>query len=574
MIRFRRLFNLETENDRREFASIEKLFHAAFPSETDATRQIRAYLSGEKANFEPLLLLAEDRRGTVIGFTFTFYFPDIRIGYVQYIASDPDKPARGIGGALYEALREYLVQKSARALLLDVPPDEPDKISDPEQLAINRKRTKFYERYGALPIRNTLWDVEANPRNEGYLTMLLYDGLGRTAQPRRAEMRRAVRRILVTQYGYAADDPFVKRIINSFVDDPLPLRQRRRADESPRSPRAPTWIRPLKVVVAVRHEIHHLRERGYVERPVRMRAVMRGLEGLPIEVLPVHHHSEQPIKAVHDAQLVDFLSAVSRRLGPDQIVYPEVFPIRRPDRRPREIADRAGYFCADTFTPLTANSYIAARAAVDATITAAGLLQQGERLGYALVRPPGHHAERRIYGGFCYLNNAAIAANQLSATGKVALLDIDHHHGNGSQDIFYARNDVLTVSIHGDPRNSYPHFSGYADERGEGDGAGFNRNFPLPRGIEDDRYLEVLDDAIALIRRFAPRWLVISLGFDIMRGDPTGSFLVSTGGMRRIGERLGRLGLPTLIVQEGGYSAANLRSGSHAFFSGITSRIY
>ena len=574
MIRFRRLFNLETDIDRRDFDAVERIFHAAFPSETDAIGRIREALTTPPARYEPLLLLAEDRRGNVIGLTFTFHFADLRYAYLQYIASDPERPARGIGGALYEALREYLRRKGAHGLLLDVPPDEKAKLKEPERLAVNRKRMRFYERYGALPVTGTLWDEEANPRNEGYLTMLLYDPLGRRGRPRRAEVRRAVQRILVAQYGFSERDAFVRRIVASFRDDPVRLRQPRTAADAALTPVPGTWIRPIKVVVAERHEIHHLRERGYVERPVRMRAVLRGLEGTPVEQVPVRHFGEEPIRAVHDPHFVSYLSAVCRRLKPEQLVYPEVFPIRRPERRPRELEDRAGYFCADTFTPLTANCWPAARAAVDSALTAAELLSRGERIAYALCRPPGHHAERRIYGGFCYLNNAAIAAHQLSKSGKVALLDIDYHHGNGSQDIFYARRDVLTLSIHGHPRTAYPNFSGYADERGEGEGTGFNRNYPLPQGIGDERYLATLNDALAAVRRHGPRWLVLSLGFDIMRGDPTGSFLVSAAGMREIGARVGRLGLPTLVVQEGGYSVGNLRSGARAFFTGLASTGY
>ena len=149
------------------------------------------------------------------------------------------------------------------------------------------------------------------------------------------------------------------------------------------------------------------------------------------------------------------------------------------------------------------------------------------------------------------------------------MLDIDYHHGNGSQDIFYQRNDVYTVSIHGHPRNSYPNFSGYADERGEGAGKGFNRNFPLQPGVDDARYLDVLDDALDVIRHFRPHWLVLSIGFDIMRGDPTGSFKLTAPGLGEIGKRIGALDLPTLIVQEGGYSTHNLRFGSRAFFLGL-----
>jgi acetoin utilization deacetylase AcuC-like enzyme len=302
---------------------------------------------------------------------------------------------------------------------------------------------------------------------------------------------------------------------------------------------------------------------------VRVTAILKGLEGLPIERVATRNFSEEHLTAVHTPALVGYLKAMGQRLDPKAIIYPEVFPIRRPDRVPRALEDRAGYFCADTFTPLTQNSFTAAKDAANVALTAATLVANGERFAYALCRPPGHHAERRIYGGFCFLNNSAIAANYLSHQGKVALLDIDYHHGNGGQDIFYARDDVLTVSIHGHPSHAYPNFSGYSDERGEGPGLGFNHNFPTEPPVDDERYLALLERALGVVRAFKPRFLVLSIGFDIMRGDPTGSFAVTNQGMQRIGKRIGRFGLPTLIVQEGGYSLGNLRSGSHAFFRGL-----
>jgi len=193
---------------------------------------------------------------------------------------------------------------------------------------------------------------------------------------------------------------------------------------------------------------------------------------------------------------------------------------------------------------------------------------------YAVCRPPGHHAERRVFGGFCYFNNAAIAAHRLSSRGKVALLDVDFHHGNGSQDIFWRRGDVLTLSIHGHPNHAYPYFSGFADERGEGDGKGRHRNYPLPEGVSDDRYLEVLGEALKEVRSFKPLWMVVSVGFDTMRGDPTGSFLLTPHALGRMGEAIGRLGLPTLAVQEGGYTLRNLRRGARAFFLGLSEAWY
>jgi len=572
MIRFRRLFDLGTEAEQRTFRAVRDIFPRVFPAEPEAIDRVEALLTGrESRDFETLLLVAEREAGVVLGFSVLLYFPEIKAAYLYYIASDPDRPARGIGGALYEASRELLIGRGARALYSDAGPDEIEKLKDPAVLEVNKSRLRFYERYGALPVAGTLYDALPNPANENYQTLLLYDPLGRDRRPTRAELRRFVERMFAAQYGFAASDPYVKKVVASIRDDPVALRPRRYRT-TPAAPRS--WLRPLKVVVTPRHEIHHLREKGYVERPVRVRAILRGLEGLPVEERPLRRFGEEPIRAVHDPALVSYLGAVCAQLKPDDILYPEVFPIRRPERRPRELVSRAGYFCIDTFTPLTRNVYTAARASVDCALTAADLLLHGERLAYAVCRPPGHHAERRVFGGFCFLNNAAIAAHWLSRSGKVALLDIDYHHGNGSQDIFYDRADVLFVSIHGTPDSAYPHFSGFSDEKGEGEGRGFNRNYPLRRGTGDARYLEVLDEALRHVRRFAPKWFVVSLGFDIMRGDPTGSFLISLRGMRMIGRRIGALGLPTLVVQEGGYSVWNLRHGARNFFLGLAESWY
>jgi acetoin utilization deacetylase AcuC-like enzyme/GNAT superfamily N-acetyltransferase len=575
MIRFRRIFDLTSEIDRNSFDEASEVYRLAFPHEPEGIERIRELLDHrEAAGFDPVLLVSTDTRHRVSGLAFVYYFPDLRYGYLQYIASHQQSPARGIGAALYEALRELMGRRRARGLFLDVPPADPAKLRDKSLLSINLRRLRFYSRYGIQEVQGTSWDVEPNPRNDGYLTTLLYDPLGHRAHLNRIDARRVVRRILVEQFRYEPDDPFVARVVQSFSDDPIRLAPLGSQQPTEAPPSKGKYLTPIKAVVVEKHTSHHLRERGYVERPVRVRAILRGLEELPVERIATRRYAEEYLTAVHHPALVNYLKAMSQRLDEKALVYPEVFPIRRPDRIPRALEDRAGYFCADTFTPLTRNCFIAARDAANVALTAASIVLEGERLAYAICRPPGHHAERRIYGGFCYFNNSAIAAHYLSRSGKVALLDIDYHHGNGAQDIFYARADVLTLSIHGHPSHAYPNFSGYADEQGEGEGVGFNHNYPLEPPVEDERYLDVLDRALKVIQRFKPRFLVISLGFDIMRGDPTGSFSVSVNGMRRIGRRLGRCGFPVLIVQEGGYSVRNLRLGSNAFFSGLVGAWY
>jgi len=230
---------------------------------------------------------------------------------------------------------------------------------------------------------------------------------------------------------------------------------------------------------------------------------------------------------------------------------------------------RAGYYCIDTFTPLNRNAFLAARGAVDCALAGAGAIRDGHHLAYALVRPPGHHAERRVFGGFCYFNNSALAAQALSELGRVAVLDVDYHHGNGTQDIFSAREDVLTVSIHGHPRFAYPYFSGFAEEQGEGAGMGFNLNLPLPEQVDGTRYHAVLDKALGRIRRFSPVALVVALGLDPAKGDPTGTWSLLAGDFHENGRRIGALGLPTLVVQEGGYRTRTLGVNARSFFEGM-----
>jgi acetoin utilization deacetylase AcuC-like enzyme len=307
-----------------------------------------------------------------------------------------------------------------------------------------------------------------------------------------------------------------------------------------------------------------------VERPARVEAIQESLAKLDLfETVAPKHFGDEQIRAVHDGRFVTYLHDVCAKISTKRPVYPYVFPIRRPDRRPKDLALRAGYYCIDTFTPLDGNAYSAARSAVDVALTAAGEVMAGRRAAYAVCRPPGHHAERGVFGGFCYFNNAAIAAHRLSRHGKVAMLDVDFHHGNGAQDIFYSRPDVLTVSIHGHPNYAYPYFSGFADELGEAEGKGFNRNYPLPEDADEKLYFEAMDAAIAHIRRFKPVFLVVCLGLDTMRGDPTGSFGLTATAMKRMGARISAVAIPTLVVQEGGYSLRNLKRGVAAFFEGL-----
>jgi acetoin utilization deacetylase AcuC-like enzyme len=208
-------------------------------------------------------------------------------------------------------------------------------------------------------------------------------------------------------------------------------------------------------------------------------------------------------------------------------------------------------------------------AAADAALTAADLVAGGAPAAYALCRPPGHHAGPGYYGGFCLLNNAAIAARSLARLGRVAIVDVDFHHGNGTQDIFWEDPEVLYVSLHGDPAAHYPHFLGAADELGGGPGRGTTRNLPLPDGTGDDAYLDALAGAMELVAGFEPATLVVSAGFDTFAGDPIGAFAVTTEGFARIGAALAGAGRPTVVVQEGGYALDALGANAVALLGGL-----
>jgi acetoin utilization deacetylase AcuC-like enzyme len=303
----------------------------------------------------------------------------------------------------------------------------------------------------------------------------------------------------------------------------------------------------------------------YLENPERLERILSVLEEQDwVELLEPEDFGLDPILAVHDAEYVDFLRSAYEEWIQVKTPYekkallPATFPPRGCSRRPKSILGRAGYHMFDLSAPILDGTYRAALASAYCALSGAKALAEGKRSAFALCRPPGHHAGKSFCGGYCYLNNAAIAANWLASLGKIAILDIDYHAGNGTQDIFYERGDVLTLSIHADPDGEYPSFCGYADETGAGLGSGWHRNFPLPAGTDDSGYLSALAEALWLVRSFAPVYLVLSAGMDLYSGDPLGTFRITRAGIRQIGERIAALDIPTLIVMEGGYNNAAL----------------
>jgi acetoin utilization deacetylase AcuC-like enzyme len=280
------------------------------------------------------------------------------------------------------------------------------------------------------------------------------------------------------------------------------------------------------------------------------------------------------VGSLHSSRYLEYLQNAytrwSRIEGASDEVIPGIHPDRRDGGYPASVAGQAGFHQVDLSSPIGADTWTSALWSAHTATHAASAVLSGERACYALARPPGHHAGKEYAAGFCYLGNTAIAAQVLrSAHDRVAILDVDVHHGNGTQDIFYDRGDVLTVSIHADPVRFYPFFWGYASERGVGDGASANLNLPLPRGTGDDHYLIELERALFAIGNFAPGALVVALGLDAYEGDPLRGFSITTGGFGRIGRRIGELRLPTVLVQEGGYLSDALGDNLSAFLSGF-----
>ncbi|HET8785042.1 MAG TPA: histone deacetylase family protein [Candidatus Limnocylindrales bacterium] len=353
----------------------------------------------------------------------------------------------------------------------------------------------------------------------------------------------------------------------------------------------------MQVVYSPRHLAHDIDTETFMgvpvpandvaERAEKIRSALQADGGFPF-VEPTEH-GEQPITAVHDEGLVRFLevawSEVRAQAIPRAFLSADTYPNRQMFEgmsaeamaglpEPSHVGGRAGFWGLDSAAPLVAGTYDAARAAVDVALTAMDLVLGGERMAYGLCRPPGHHAARSMYGGYCFFNNAAIVAQAITAaTGeRVAILDVDYHHGNGTQQIFWRRGDVRYVSIHAHPARAYPYFLGYPDETGEGAGAGENLNIPLRAGATDHDYLEATDRAVDAIGEAPGSIVVVSLGFDTYGLDPIGDFALTTPVYHEVGRRVAALGRRLVILQEGGYHRPSLGENARAWLRGSEGR--
>ena len=572
MFRIRKITNPHLEGNRQSMEHINEIIRLQFPG--IAEKQIedisRQMISPVEMKFQTSIILADDFRGAIRGFAILLFMSDLRFCYLDLLSVNPKKPTSGVGGSIYERIREEAASLGTIGLFYECLPDDPALCRDESYIMQNMKRLAFYEKYGAYPIINTKYETVVKEEDD-CPPYLVYDDLGTDRPLGAKELRKIIKAILLRKYSNYCPAEYIKTVVNSVKDDPVKFR-------------APVYIKPqeekskgitsndLKVQLFVngKHHIHHVKEIGYVESPVRVKSIFREISKLGIiSEGKVKEYPDSFIYRIHDRGYVRYFKTVCESLEPGRSVYPYVFPIRNSARPPRLLSVRAGYYCIDTFTPLNLNAYLAARWGVNCTLSAADSILSGNRVAYSLTRPPGHHAERYAFGGFCYFNNTAIAADYLSRYGRAAILDVDYHHGNGQQQIFYERDDLLTISIHGDPSFAYPYFSGFKDEKGKASGYGYNYNFPLKEEITGEVYRKTLIKALGIIKKFKPDFLVIALGLDTAKGDPTGTWILNSKDFYLNGKMIAEQRLPTLLVQEGGYRNRALGINARFFLKGF-----
>ncbi|WP_264210746.1 GNAT family N-acetyltransferase [Leisingera thetidis] len=574
MFRIRKIADAHASASQTAIGKALAILRAQFPGKRSADIDaLPEHLNNPFAKrFIPSLFVAENGRGDVRGTALLLFDPELDFAFLDILAATPVETAgSGTGGALYQRIRQEAAALGAAGLYFECLPDDPENVQDRYALAQNAARLKFYERYGARPITGTGYELPLSPEDTD-MPHLVFDGLGQFDLPQAERLKEIFRAILERKYADLCPPEYVRKVVASVTSGGYGLRPPRYAVRAVSMP-PPSGLQ-IPMIINDRHDIHHVHTRGYVESPVRVATIANALDATGLFARqPPRHFPDRWIKAVHDPKLVDFLRSACAEAPEKGAVYPYVFPVRNTARRPRERTVLAGYWCIDTFTPINRNAWPAARRAVDCTLTAAEEELNGAPAAYALIRPPGHHAEFKTFGGFCYLSNAAIAANFLSQHGRVAMLDIDYHHGNGQQDIFYSRADVLTVSVHGDPSFAYPYFTGFRDETGQGSGAGYNLNLPLAEQATPEDFHTAMEKALARIAGHDPGYLVLCLGFDTGRGDPTGTWKLRPKDFHFAGASIGRHPFPILVVQEGGYLVRTLGDNAAAFFTGLAEGI-
>lgn len=573
MFRIRRIYDDLLPKNKIEITQIQEILRKQFPglNEKDIVKIPELLNNPIKYKFKSILFAADNGKGKVIGFSLIYFFTDLNFFYLDFISTAPNISGGGIGGALYERVRSSANHYNTAGIFFECLPDDVNLCKDQSSIKQNIARLKFYEKYNARPIINSNYETPVTPESD-CPPYLVYDGLDKNSLPENSKLQKIVRAILERKYADLCPPDYVEKVVKSFGNKEIALRDLKYVKPKIKSNNNDKIAEDIKITLVVndKHDIHHVHERGYVEAPVRIKSILKEIEN--IELFRIVQPKKYPIKhilSVHDKDYVEYLERVCENVPENKSIYPYVFPIRNNAKRPIDLPVRAGYYCIDTFTPLNQNAFLAAKKAVDCTLTAADEILNGYEISYALIRPPGHHAERRSFGGFCYFNNNAAAAQYLADFGKVSILDIDYHHGNGSQNIFYERSDIQTISIHGHPKFAYPYFTGFEEEKGKNEGLGYNINFALKEKLNGEEYRSFLKKALQKIKDFNPQFLVLALGLDPAKGDPTGTWSLSANDFEENGKLIGEMKIPTLVVQEGGYKVRSLGVNARRFFEGL-----
>lgn len=441
MFRIRRIYDDVLPVNRSVIAHAQEILRVQFPAlaEKDIAKLPEQLTNPLKYQFQSILFAAEGSKGDLQGFALLLHEPQLHFGYLEYISAAARMTGRGIGGALYERLREEARALGMVGIFFECLPDDPALCRDPEILKQNKARLKFYEKYGAHPLAGTAYETPVTPGDDNP-PYLVFDPLGQGTPLPRATAQAVVRAILERKYAHLCPRSYIEMVVASIVDDPVQIRPARYFKQQTPLParRATPTDRKIALVVNDKHDIHHIRERGYVESPVRIRSILKEISRTDLfEAVKVRNFSEKHIRAVHDAGFVDYLKAVCAGLKPKETVY--------------------------------------------------------------------------------------------------------------------------------------PYFSGFDDEKGSGAGAGFNLNLPLGEHLDGAGYRQALEKAIRRITRFKPQFLVIALGLDTAKGDPTGTWNLLPADFEANGRALGTLQLPTLVVQEGGYDSKVLGINARRFFTGLWS---
>ena len=476
----------------------------------------------------------------------------------------------GIGATLYERVREE-ARALGTQLYFESLPDDPLLSPNPEIRANNAKRLKFYERYGARPIVNTAYETPVTPGTADPPYLML-DPLGANDLPSAEKVKKVVRAILERKYGLLG--AYVQMVVDSITDDPDPSARAalRQIEETLKGEVRASSEPRIALVLNDDHTIHHVQDRGYVEAPVRIRSIMAELDpsGL-FEKIPAKRYSDRHIRAVHDGRLVDYIRKACLMAGPKKSIYPYVFPIRATGAaaaRPRRCSP--AITASTPSRPLSQNAYKAARAAVNVRPHRGRGDARRRRWPTPLSAPRPPRRARHLRRLLLLLQRGDRRAVPPGALGRVAILDVDYHHGNGQQDIFYER---VRRPDRLDPRPPELRLSRTSPasptRRASGQAPGFNLNLPLPEHVTPEQHRDRGGRGLAAHQAVSPPFLVVSLGFDTARGDPTGSWSNRARDFERLGQMIGEQGYPTLVVQEGGYRVRTLGANARNFFVGL-----